>query len=104
MATPNDFILNPDTDPFRPPEIPTEVGCIHCQKTYESYLIEWRVFTEPDGKRLGFWMCPTPNCDGKGFLFDILPTDPKYQSDRGGWVDDESDDDFEDVEFDESEG
>jgi hypothetical protein len=89
--------LNPDTDPFRPPAIPTEVGCLHCHRDYESYLIEWRVETTVDGSQRGFWCCPTPGCDGRGFGFDILPTDPTYQDENGGWVwdDDEDDDDFE---------
>ncbi len=82
---------DPETDPFRPPAIPTEVGCLHCGQEYESYLIEWRVETDANGKEAGFWCCPTSGCDGKGFGFDILPTDPTYQDERGGWV--QSDDD-----------
>lgn len=88
---------DPETDPFRPPAIPTEVGCLHCGQEYESYLIEWRVEADADGKEEGFWCCPTPGCDGKGFGFDILPTDPTHQDERGGWVhtnDEEDDDDF----------
>jgi hypothetical protein len=91
-----------NSDPFRPPEIPTEVGCLHCQQVYESYLIEWRERTCADGKVRGFWCCPTPGCDGAGFGFDILPTDPDYQDERGGWIrDDDSEED--DDEFDEPE-
>ena len=55
-------------------------------------------------------MCPTPNCDGAGFTFDIFPTDPDHPANEG-WCDfDESseeeesefddDDDVEDIEFD----
>jgi hypothetical protein len=84
MATPED--LDPDTDPFRPPAIPTLVGCLHCQEEYESYRIEWRVEPDADGKPFGFWCCPTPGCGGRGFGFDILPVDPEYQDERGGWV------------------
>lgn len=87
---PDDF-LNPGTDPFRPPAIPTEVGCIHCGEEYDSYRIEWRVFTLDDGRQHGFWCCPMPGCDGKGFGFDILPTDPDYQDENGGWIHDEED-------------
>ncbi len=73
-----------DGDPFRPPEIPTEVCCLHCGKSYESYLIEWRVEVRADGEQ-GFWCCPTPGCDGKGFGFDLLPTDADYHDECGGW-------------------
>jgi hypothetical protein len=94
---------DPKSDPFRPPEIPTEVGCLHCQQVYESYLIEWRERTCADGKVRGFWCCPTPGCDGAGFGFDILPTDPEYQDEHGGWIrDDDADDDDDDEELDEA--
>ena len=73
-------------DPFGPPEVSIEVGCLHCGETFDSYLIEWRVETDADGKQHGFWCCPTPDCDGRGFGFDIFPTDPEYQDERGGWV------------------
>ena len=75
--------LNPDTDPFKPPAIPTEVGCLHCGQVYESYLIEWRIETDSDGKPHGFWCCPMPDCDGRGFSFDIWPTDPEYRGEDG---------------------
>jgi hypothetical protein len=38
----------------------------------------------------GFWMCPTPNCDGAGFGFDIYPTDPHHPA-NDGWTDDDAD-------------
>lgn len=85
-----------DSDPFRPPEVPTEVECLHCGRDYDSYLIEWREELDENGQPIGFWCCPTPGCDGKGFGFDILPTDPEYRDERGGWVsfdDDENGDD-----------
>jgi hypothetical protein len=88
---------DPQSDPFRPPEIPTEVECIHCGETYESYLIEWRVSTDEDGKEQGFWCCPTPGCDGMGFGFDILPTDSTYSDERGGWIQDDEDGDEENL-------
>jgi hypothetical protein len=81
--------LDPQSDPFHPPDIPTEVECLHCGESYESYLIEWRVQPDADGKQHGFWCCPTPGCDGMGFGFDILPTDPEYRDERGGWVPDD---------------
>jgi hypothetical protein len=89
---------NPDDDCFKPPAIPTEVHCLHCNQEYESYLIHW-VEKKCDGEIMGFWCCPTPGCDGKGFGFDLLPTDPEYQDENGGWFYD--DDDEEDDEFDE---
>lgn len=91
-----------DSDPFGPPAIPTMVGCLHCGEEYDSYTIDWRTFTSDDGKTQGFWCCPTPGCDGKGFGFDILPTDPDYQDENGGWVrdGDDEDDDDDDEEFD----
>jgi hypothetical protein len=81
--------LDPNSDPFRPPETPVEVSCLHCGREYDSYLIEWRVLTGRDGKEHGFWCCPTPGCDGMGFGFDILPTDLNYRDERGGWISDD---------------
>jgi hypothetical protein len=78
-----------DADPFKPPAVSTEVACLHCGQEYGSYLIEWRVVTTVDGSEHGFWCCPTPDCDGKGFGFDLLPLDPEYQDENGGWVVDE---------------
>ncbi|MBN2578594.1 MAG: hypothetical protein JXB10_06340 [Pirellulales bacterium] len=89
----SDNPLDPQADPFKPPEIPIEVHCLHCDQEYDSYLIEWRECISADGTPQGFWCCPTPGCDGIGFGFDILPTDPNYQDEHGGWVsfDDEED-------------
>jgi hypothetical protein len=93
---------DPDSDPFAPPEISTEVFCIHCGETYDSWQIEWRVQTCADGTERGFWCCPIPDCDGMGFGCDILPIDPNYRDERGGrrhdgaededWNEDEWDD------------
>ncbi len=94
--------LDPQGDPFGPPETPTEVSCLHCGETYDSYLIEWRIEEDAEGKPHGFWCCPTPGCDGKGFGFDIFPTDPEYQDERGGWCycdDEEFDEDELDEDF-----
>lgn len=68
--------------------------CMHCQEKYDSYRIEWREFQSKDGTREGFWCCPTPGCGGKGFLFDIYPTDPNWEDEEnrgmsGGWYDDD---------------
>ncbi len=94
--------LDPQADCFRPPAIPTAVGCLHCGEVYESYQIEWRVSQDADGKPHGFWCCPTEGCGGCGFGFDIFAVDPEYQYENGGWVwfDDEEgdDDDLDDAE------
>ena len=74
---------NPETDPFRPPAIPTEVCCLHCGREYESYLIQWQEERDEVGDVHGFWCCPTPGCDGRGFGFDIFPTDPEYRGEDG---------------------
>jgi hypothetical protein len=52
----------------------------------------------------GFWMCPTPNCSGAGFTFDIFPTDPVHPANEGWhYFDDPEDEDeeFDDQELDE---
>jgi hypothetical protein len=92
--------LDPDADSMKPPAVPTEVFCLHCQREYESYLIEWRVETDAHGRPHGFWCCPTPGCGGRGFGFDILPTDPEYQDENGGWFSDDEGDECDDGEFD----
>ncbi|MBK8267590.1 MAG: hypothetical protein IPK83_04510 [Planctomycetes bacterium] len=76
---------SPDNDPFGPPAKAIEVRCIHCGETYESYLIRWEERETDRGVR-GFWVCPVQGCDGAGFGFDILPTDPNYRDKNGGWV------------------
>src|SRR5438552_14924820 len=87
--------LDPSGDPFGPPAVPTLVACLHCGEEYESDRIEWRVEQDADGRPHGFWWCPTTGCDGKGFGFDILPVDPNYRDEHGGWVhdDEEADED-----------
>lgn len=92
--------LNPDNDPFGPPVISTVVHCIHCGEEFDSYRIEWRVEHDADGAAHGFWCCPMPGCDGKGFGFDIFPVDPEYRDENGElmWCSDD-DDDFDDDEF-----
>jgi hypothetical protein len=85
--------LNPDHDPFGPPAIPTLVHCIHCDNEFDSYRIEWRVEYDVNGHEHGFWCCPMPGCDGKGFGFDIFPVDPEYRDENGElmWCSDEGD-------------
>lgn len=91
--------LDKDTDCFKPPSVPTEVGCLHCQRVFMSDQMVWRIMTNPDGEKHGFWCCPDQDCDGKGFGFDLLPTDPNYRDENGEWVYFESEDEDE-YEFD----
>jgi hypothetical protein len=86
--------LDSQADPFRPPAIPTLVGCLHCGEEYDSYRIEWRVEQDRDGRPHGFWCCPIDGCDGRGFGFDIFPVDPDYRDENGErmWVEDEGED------------
>lgn len=70
-------------DPMGPPAEPCECFCLHCQRTFMSDQIWFqRVIGAKDGFP-GFWMCPTPNCDGAGFTFDIFPTDPSHPANEG---------------------
>lgn len=88
----------PVGDPMGPPAEPCECWCIHCHRTFMSDGIWFqRVIGDPDGFE-GFWMCPTPNCSGKGFTFDIFPTDPDHPA-NDSW----SDDDGDEVEFEDDE-
>jgi len=87
-------------DPFKPPKIPTLVRCIHCDREYESYLIRW-VEEIVNGEVKGFWCCPTPDCGGMGFGFDIFPVDPDYRDENGNPMGFMLDDDEEELEDDE---
>ena len=80
-------------DPFRPPEIPILVHCIHCDEEYDSFRIQWEEEVGPDGRLHGFWSCPIEDCDGRGYGFDIFPVDADHYDQRGGWVGDEEDED-----------
>lgn len=53
-----------------------------------------RIIGDPDGLA-GFWMCPTPNCGGAGFTFDIFPTDPDHPANAGWHWDDDEEAEFE---------
>jgi hypothetical protein len=71
-------------DCFAPPKDPCECWCMHCQRVFMSDRIWFqRVVNDPQGFE-GFWMCPTPNCGGAGFTFDIFPTDPDHPA-NAGW-------------------
>lgn len=86
MSSPNQ--PDPAGDPFAPPKDVTEVFCLHCGQEYESWQIQWR--EDSSYSSGGHWCCPTPECDGHGFGFDILPTDRAWQDENGnGWHSDE---------------
>ncbi len=89
-------------DRMSPPKVVCACYCLHCRRTFMSDGI-WlqRVINGRDGFD-GFWMCPTPNCDGAGFTFDIFPTDPAHPANAGWSYDDDDGDDDEDLEFDEN--
>lgn len=76
-------------DPFAPPTEPCECSCLHCGRTFMSAKM-W--FQRVKGSEDGFWMCPTPNCGGAGFCFDIFPTDPKHPA-NDGWHHSDDDED-----------
>ena len=90
-------------DPFAPPSDPCECFCLHCHRTFMSDRIWFQKVKGGDSLE-GFWMCPTANCGGAGFTFDIFPTDPNHPANNGWFDSDESgerswedeDDEFED--------
>ena len=72
-------------DHFAPPREPCECYCLHCRRVFMSSEIWFqRIIGDPFLD--GFWMCPTPNCGGAGFTFDIFPTDPNHPANEG-WCD-----------------
>ena len=87
-------------DQFAPPQDPCECWCMHCRRTFMSDGIWFqRVVNDPHGFA-GFWRCPTPNCDGAGFTFDIHPTDPDHPANEGWcYSDDDEEEDDPDEEF-----
>ena len=92
--------FDPMDDPMAPPREACECWCLHCRRTFMSSDMWFqRVIGARDGFT-GFWMCPTHNCSGAGFGFDIYPTDPAHPANEG-WSDDDDDEYGEDLEFDE---
>lgn len=84
-------------DQFAPPTDSCECYCLHCNRVFMSDQIWFqRVIGDCNGFE-GFWMCPTPNCGGAGFTFDIFPTDPNHPA-NAGWCDDDEEQ-FDSVEF-----
>ena len=86
-----DPLPSPDPhDCYAPPAEPCECFCLHCQRVINSADMWFQPVTgSPDGFA-GFWMCPTPNCGGAGFSFDIHPTDPDHPANEG-WHHDDGD-------------
>jgi hypothetical protein len=102
----SDADVNPDdwdandarrrADSMAPPQRPCECRCLHCGRVYMSDQM-W--FQRIRGSRSGFdgfWMCPTPNCSGAGFTFDVFPTDPDHPA-NAGWSDCDCDGDDEEA-------
>src|ERR1700733_3767432 len=87
-------------DQMAPPSEPCECYCLHCGRVFMSDQM-WlqKVIGGRDGFD-GFWMCPTPNCGGAGFTFDIFPTDPDHPA-NAGWYDDDDEEYEEDAELEE---
>lgn len=64
------------SDGFGPPEPPVAVVCMHCGKGYMSDRMVWG--TKPGTRAMSpLWWCPTENCDGAGYGFDIYRADGK---------------------------
>ena len=78
-------------DPFKPPDDPCIVKCIHCGQEYSSDEIVWC----QEGDQ-GFWCCPKEGCGGTGFGCDIFPL--------GAWQDDDTEEPEEDGDVGETPG
>lgn len=99
MTQPKDPPPEAWEDPFRPPEDPCRVRCLHCGMEYDSTKILWQA--SPDGA--GFWRCPTKDCGGSGFNFDIFPVDSPVWAGSGKEEPDDQEPDEEEVDEDEAE-
>src|SRR3954471_15810469 len=60
-------------DCFAPPSEPCECECLHCGRRFMSDQIWYQRVKGDETDQRGFWMCPTSNCSGAGFTFDIFP-------------------------------
>ena len=90
--------FDPMDDPMAPPREPCECWCLHCNRTFMSSEMWFqRVVGAKDGFP-GFWMCPTPNCDGGGFTIDIFPTDPDHPA-NDGWHECDEEEEFDEHEL-----
>jgi hypothetical protein len=88
------------SDCFAPPAEPCECYCLHCNRVFMSDGIWFQKVTNAHDGFDGFWMCPTPNCGGAGFTFDIFPTDPAHPANQG-WDCSEDEEEFSDEEAEE---
>ena len=53
--------LTPDDDPFKPPNKPREVACLHCGKHYQSDVIEFGASAAArTGRSWAFGAAPPP--------------------------------------------
>ena len=101
---------DPNTDPFKPPAVSTEVHCLHCNQEYDSYLIDWRIEVGADGQEHGFLVLPDARLRRPWLLLRHLPHRPRlprrrrqpdlWSDDEDDEDEDEDDDDFDDDEDD----
>lgn len=78
-------------DQMAPPTEPCECYCLHCGRIFSSDLMWFQKVVGDESGFEGFWMCPTPNCGGAGFTFDIFPTDPDHPANEGWHTGDDED-------------
>lgn len=80
-------------DAMAPPEEPCQCSCLHCERVFMSDQMWFqRVIGDPSGFK-GYWMCPTPNCGGAGFAFDVFPIDPNHPANADWHYSDDDDED-----------
>ena len=85
----------------RRPKSRANVGACTATRVFMSDKIWFQRVINSKDDISGFWLCPTNNCDGKGFTFDIFPTDPDHPA-NAGWTyfdDDDEPEEFEEEEF-----
>lgn len=84
-----------------PPSESCECYCLHCGRVFMSDQMWFQKVIGDKSGFQGFWMCPTPNCGGAGFTFDIFPTDPAHPA-NAGWhyLDTEDEEEFDEDAFD----
>jgi hypothetical protein len=103
-ATPDPSPSDDSHDCFAPPAEPCECYCLHCGRIFMSDQIWLQKVIGGRPGFDGFWMCPTANCGGAGFTFDIFPTDPSHPANAGWHYDDDEDDEEEDEGDNQSDG
>ena len=88
-------------DQMAPPSEACECYCLHCGRVFMSDRMWFQKVIGDKAGFDGFWMCPTPNCDGAGFTFDIFPTDPTHPA-NDGWHYSDDDEEYDEECFDEN--